>query len=105
MLLLNTQTSVKVNGSISPAFSIIREIRQGYLLAPYLFLIIGEVLNSINKVVIANSMVKSIRLPKSEKQQAIAQFVDNPLCSCWVSREQSLTQNMITLFDKFCFAT
>lgn len=45
LLLLDASASVKVNGNVSDIFPIGRGVRQGCPLAPYLLLIVAEVLN------------------------------------------------------------
>ena len=45
LLFTSATTSVCVNGSTSKPFQLSRGVHQGCLMAPYLFLIVGEILN------------------------------------------------------------
>jgi hypothetical protein len=45
LLFLNAVARVSVNGKSTPPFTIQQSVRQGCPLAPYLFLVIGEILN------------------------------------------------------------
>jgi hypothetical protein len=45
MLFHNATARVNVNGQSTQAFRIEQGVRQGCLVAPYLFLVIGEILN------------------------------------------------------------
>jgi len=53
LLFQNAQASIKVNGDHSPTFSIQRGVQENCPLAPYLFLIMVEVLNSMVKLGVA----------------------------------------------------
>lgn len=77
LLFQDVAAIVKVNGSQSPAFGIHRGVRQGCLLALYLFLIVAEVLNAMVKRGVEEGAVKGIDLPAEGKEQVIAQFSDD----------------------------
>jgi hypothetical protein len=62
LLFHDAATTVKVNGSHSPTFAIERGVQQGCPLAPYLFLIVAEVLNSMMKEEVMRCRVKGITL-------------------------------------------
>jgi hypothetical protein len=71
MLFLDAEASVKVNGSPSSSFQFRRGVRQGCPLAPYLFLIVAEVLNAMVKIEVHEGIVKGIALPVENRQQVI----------------------------------
>jgi hypothetical protein len=60
MLFKDASATVKVNGSQTRSFGIKRGMRQGYPMAPYLFLVVAEVLNAMVKEVVNSGMVKGI---------------------------------------------
>jgi hypothetical protein len=77
LLFSGVAAGVSVNGGQSIKFQIKRGVRQGCPLAPYLFLLVQEVLNLVVKNAEAKGKIKGIRLPDSEKTQLISQFVDD----------------------------
>lgn len=96
-------SSVNVNGVASPPFKIERGVRQGCPLAPYLFIIVGEALNTMIKVESVRNNIKGIRLPGNELQQTLAQYADDT--SFTLLGEELPVRNMISLLDVFCRAT
>lgn len=82
MLFQKTQTAVKVNGTHFVAFPIGRGVRQGCPFAPYLFIIIAEVLNTMVKNGVEGGSIKGITLRGGSRQQVIAQFADDS-SSCY----------------------
>lgn len=76
MLFKNARALVGLSGSIGKEFQIERGIRQGCPLAPYLFLIVGEVLNHAFKKTVAEGRVIGVMLP-SNRMQCIFQYVDD----------------------------
>lgn len=77
MLFLVAGATIKVNGSQSPSFAIERGVRQGYPLAPYLFLIVAEALNAMVKAGMSAGVIKGISLLSGTRQQVIAQYADD----------------------------
>jgi hypothetical protein len=71
-LFVDASASVKVNGDVSPAFVVEMGVKQGCPLAPYVFLIVAEVLNAMVKKVENVGMVKGIKLPMDSRQQTLA---------------------------------
>lgn len=103
MLLEGAEANVKVNGSVSPPFSINRGVRQGCPLAPYLFLIAAEVLNAMVKKGMDEGRVKGITLPLAGREQIIAQFADDT--SFTLQGEEVPVKEMINILDSFCLAS
>jgi hypothetical protein len=68
ILFQDAEACVKVNGSVSDSFRIERGVRQGYPIAPYLFLIAVEVLNRMVTAKVGTGRVKSILLPVEGRQ-------------------------------------
>ena len=51
LLFIGSSAAVNLNGSAGECFNIERGVRQGYPIAPYLFLIVGEALtNTVKKL-------------------------------------------------------
>ena len=63
--------AVNLNGSPGNSFKIKRGVRQGCPLAPYLFLIVGEVFTHIINKAAAEGRLRGIYLPGGRKQQCI----------------------------------
>jgi hypothetical protein len=57
------KAAVNVNGRITSHFPVLQGVRQGCPLAPYLFLIVGEVLNHCVKREAAQGRITGIHLP------------------------------------------
>jgi hypothetical protein len=72
MLFKDAAASVKVNGAQIATFQIGRGVRLGCPLAPYLFLLVAEVMNAMIKKEVEAGVVKGIRLPFEGRQQVIA---------------------------------
>jgi hypothetical protein len=77
LLFQDAAACVKVNGSSSKTFQIGRGVRQGCPLAPYLFLIVAEVLNNMVLKEVESGNVRSITLPVENRQQVLAQYADD----------------------------
>jgi hypothetical protein len=71
LLFLDAEVAVKVNGSPFSSFKIARRIRQGCPLAPYLFLLVAEVLNAMVRKEVKTGTVRGISLPFGNRQQVI----------------------------------
>lgn len=59
----NASPVVNLNCNLGNNFKVKRGVRQGCPVAPYLFLILGEVLTHIIKKTVANGRLKGITLP------------------------------------------
>lgn len=68
----NTSAAVNFNGNPSGNFRIEMRGKQGYPLAPYLFLIVGEILIHVIKKAVAEGRLKDVYLPWEKKQQSIS---------------------------------
>jgi hypothetical protein len=49
LLFTDAATRINLNGKSTKAFSIAQGVHQGYSLAPYLFLVVGKILNHVIK--------------------------------------------------------
>ena len=76
-LFVNAEASVGVNGSESSSFPVLRGVRQGCPLAPYLFLFVGEALNIAAKTALDNDELRGIQLPGGSHEQLIIQYADD----------------------------
>jgi hypothetical protein len=77
LLFQDATACVKVNGAHTATFPIERDVRQGCPLAPYLFLIVAEVMNAMVKSEVASGLIRGITLPDGTRQQVIAQYADD----------------------------
>ena len=75
-LFRDATANVKINGSSSLIFAIERDVRQGCPLAPYLFLVVAEVLNAMVKRGMELGHVKGVKLP-GDREQITAQYADD----------------------------
>jgi hypothetical protein len=91
-----------VNGVLSKSFPIKRGIRQGCPVAPYLFLIAAEVLNSMVTAELATGRIKGIRLLIGDRQQIVAQYADDT--SFVLLGEEEPVRNLIYILETFCLA-
>lgn len=95
----NAHAFVGLNGSLGNDFNIEMGVRQGCPLAPYLFLIVGEVLNHIFKEAIREGRILGVRL-RGGKQQCILQYANNS--SLLLRGEKSSIDEMVRLLKVFC---
>jgi hypothetical protein len=72
LLFGNATVVVNVNGSPSDSFKVKRGVLQWCTLAPYFFLIVGEVLIQLIIKAISEGRLKGIILPRGNKQQNIS---------------------------------
>jgi len=75
-------------------------VQQGCPLAPYLFLIITEVLNLMVKSGVQKGDIKGIALPIEDQQQVMAQYADD--MSLTLLEEEGSVTNTIATLDSFC---
>ena len=70
---------VAVNFHNNPCsmFKIKRGVRQGCPLAPYMFLVVGEILTHIIKKAVLEGGIIGSSLPWGKKQQSILQYADD----------------------------
>jgi hypothetical protein len=100
LLFTEALASVYLNGSPSRTFNIARSVRQGYPLAPYLFLLVGEVLNiQVHKASLERRIV-GIKLPTVPIFQIISQYADDT--TLFIRGEERFVQNSVELLDNFC---
>jgi hypothetical protein len=100
LLFKDASASVKVNGSLTKSFDIERGVRQGCPMAPYLFLVVAEVMNAMIKMAASTGMVKGINLPGGAHQQVIAQYADDT--SLTLQGEEISIRGTILTLDTFC---
>jgi hypothetical protein len=94
---------VSVNGKLTRKFPINQGVRQGCPLAPYLFLIIGEVLNLCIKAEVEVGRIRGITLPGALEQQTIAQYADDS--SLTLRGEENIVSNAVLTLDSFSIAS
>ena len=69
--------AVNLNGSPDKEFKIEMGVRQGCVLEPYLFLIVGEVFTHLVKRAEAEGKIHGISLPGGRRHQNIIQYADD----------------------------
>ena len=67
LLLVNATAAVNLNGNPGGNFKVERGVRQGCPLAPYLFLIVGEILTHMIKKAVAEGRLRGVFLPGGKK--------------------------------------
>ena len=78
-------------------------MRQGCPLAPYLFLFIGEALNSFSKHALRTRVLQGIQLPNNVGQQLNVQYANDTNCTL-LSTHQNL-QQISRLLHQFYLAS
>ena len=78
-------------------------MREGYLLVPYLFLLIMETLHSAIRAAVVAGTLSRITLPHGITQQTLLQYADDTMFSL-VSIEQNI-HNISSLVKEFGLAT
>ena len=76
LLFTGITATVNLNDNSGEEFKVKRGVRQGYPLAPYLFLIVGETFTHTIKKAVKEGRLK-ITLPGGIKQQCISQYADD----------------------------
>jgi hypothetical protein len=77
LLFTNTSAAVNLNGNPGGNFKIERGVTQGCPFAPYLFLIVGEILTHMIKKAVAEGRLRGVFLPGGKKLQYISQYADD----------------------------
>jgi hypothetical protein len=103
LLFLDAGACVSVNGNLTKRFSISQGVRQGCPVAPYLFLIIGEVLNLCVKDEERAGHIRAITLPGSFVPQTILQYADDS--SLTLRGEEQIVIRMVSTLDTFSAAS
>jgi hypothetical protein len=80
-------------------FDVKQGVRQGCPLAPYLFLIVGEILNHCIKQEASRGRIQGIQLLNSEASQIIMQFADDT--SMTIRGEEAAVRNMVSTLQFF----
>ena len=99
LLFGNASIAINLNDSLGNKFSIKKGVRQGCPLAPYIFLIVEEVLTHIIKKAVLEGRIKGISLPQGE-QQSILQYLNNILFM--MRREKRFIDELVHLLKKNC---
>jgi hypothetical protein len=102
MLFRGANACVSVNGKLTRKFPIHQGVRQGCPLAPYLFLIIGEVLNLYIKAEVENGRIRGIILPGTLEQQTTSQYADDS--SLTLRRKKQIVSNAALTLNLFSVA-
>ena len=103
LLFQDASACVKLNGELPPYFPIQRGVRQGCPLAPYLFILVAEVLNAMVTQEMWEGRVQGISLPFEGCQQIIAQYPDDTSFTLFGDEEK--VRCLVYLLEMFCLAT
>ena len=90
--------AVNFNNNPCSMFKIERGVRQGCPLAPYMFLIVGEVLTHIIKKAVSEGRIIGSSFPGGKKQQSILQYADDS--SFTVRGEKRFIDELVWLLKK-----
>lgn len=85
-ILSSSKISVLVNGSPIAEFSPCKGVRQGDPLAPYLFLLIGEVLSKLITRSMDEGVIKGIKFPFHHSPISHFQYADDSILSLKIER-------------------
>ena len=95
--------AVNLNSSPGNEFKIERGVRQGCLLAPYLFLIVGEVFTHLVKRAKAEGRIHGISLLGERRQQSIIQYADDYMFM--IRGEKKFVDELVRLLRLFSDAS
>jgi hypothetical protein len=99
LLFRDARACVSVNGRLTEKFTITQGVRQGCPLAPYLFLIIGEVLNMSIKAEASIGHIRGITLPGTLELQIILQYADDS--SLTLRGEEPTVVHTVSILNQF----
>ena len=99
----NASAAVNLNGNPGGNFKIERGMRQGCPLAPYLFLIVGEILTHMIKRAVEEGRLKGVFLPGGKKQQYISQYADDS--SFMVRGTKEDVDELVSILETFSQAS
>lgn len=101
--LTDANTCVNVNGRSTKKFEIQEGVRQGCPIVPYLFLIIGEILNESIKREVAVGNIRGISMPGLDEQQILSQYADDS--SLMLRGEEASTMQTLSTLNTFSKVT
>ena len=102
-LLGNARTLVSLNGSLSPAITLRRSIRQGCPLAPLLFVIVADALGWLIQDSLSAGLIKGVPVPGITKHLCLQQFADDT--NSFIRNEQESVDNFLDCLQIFCTAS
>jgi len=82
---------------------VLRGVRQGCPLAPYLFLFVGEALNVAAKKLSEDGELAGVNLPEGVAEQLISQYADD--VNFIVKAEEMYFHCLVILLDKYGIAS
>jgi exonuclease III len=102
LLFTGATVRVNINQGHTKTFRLARGVRQGCPLAPYLFILVQEILNNMVKKSESEDKIRGILLPGSNKTQLISQFADDTSFTIAASRREYVTNlvEALTLFNR-----
>ena len=103
LTMVEAEAAINVNGYTSASFKIDRGVRQGCPLAPFLFLIVGEVLHARTLSAQQQGALKGVKLPKSDAHQLILQFADDT--SFTLRAEHDSVSTLVNILHSFSLAS
>jgi len=100
-LFIGAEVTININGGKTKCVKVLRGVRQRCLLAPYLFLFIGEALNIATKRAQSHGSLIEISLPFDVGHQLIIQLVDDMNFTIRGTKENM--NHLIDLLELFYF--
>jgi len=103
ILFIDAKVSVCINGVDSNAFLVLRGVRQGCPLVPYLFLFVGEALNVVAKHLLLEGELAGVSLPKDVGEQLISQYADD--VNFMIKGEERYFLHLALLLERYGLAS
>jgi len=103
LLLAEVEASVCINGVASSSFPVLQGVKQSCLLAPYLFLFVGEALNIAARHLRHEGELKGISLPSAIAAQLISQYAND--VNFTIKGEEKYFRQLSLLLDRYGVAS
>lgn len=104
MLFHDAHVSININNQVTKVFKLHRGVRQGYPLAPYLFIITAKALNATIKHARRFDNLKGITIHQCNSQQIISQYA-NDMSFTMKVEETTVVDNLVGILHKFGIAS
>jgi len=99
LLFKNAEASVCLNGSDTHSFPVLRGVRQGCPLAPYLFLFVGEALKVAAKKLSEEGEFAGVTFPEGVSEQLISRYAND--VNFIIKAEEKYFWRLVLLLDKY----
>lgn len=89
----DVESSIYFNGNMTPCFQIRRGVRHGCPLVPYLFLLVGEILNILIKQLVGRREICGVLLLGGEREKILSQYANDTILTL-VGNEDNVNKAM-----------